>query len=195
MFSQRFKQLREAHGYTQKDISKILKVGQSAISMFENGERMPSRENMEFLADIFNVNLDYLYGRSDEKTTKIGPMYIPLLGTIAAGKPILAEEHIEDLFLIDERINADFVIKVKGDSMIGAGIFDGEYCFIKQQDVLENGEMGAILIDGEATLKRFFRNNGTVILVAENPKYKPMTYTDGNLRIMGKLVARLRLFE
>ena len=189
------KQLREEHGLSQTELAEKIKVTKGAISLFESGDRSPSREKLEALADVFNVNMDYLLGRSEEKTTSLEPKYIPLLGTIAAGKPIFTEEHIEDLFLIDERIDADFVIKVKGDSMIGVGIFDGEFCFIKKQSTLENGEMGAILIDGETTLKRFYRDNGKVTLVAENPKYKPLTYTNGDLQVLGKLVARLRLFE
>lgn len=115
---------------------------------------------------------------------------IPIIGTIAAGTPILAEENIEDYFVIDNRVNADFGLRVKGDSMINADIFDGDVAFIRKQPTLENGEIGAILLENEATLKRFSKTENSVILQAENPSITdwPRVYTDGNISILGKLV-------
>lgn len=202
MFAKRFKQLRNEHGYTQKHIAKIMGLGQGIVSDWENGRKKPGRENMEFLADLFNVDYDYISGRSDvvrqydysifrEDKTKV----IPLIGRIAAGKPILAEEDVEEYFRIDPRMKADFIIKVKGDSMVGACIFDGDFAFVRQQETLENSEIGAILIDGEATLKRFYKDDGIVTLVSENPKFKPMVFTNGDMRILGKLVGTLKIWE
>lgn len=115
---------------------------------------------------------------------------IPIIGTISAGTPILAEENIEDYFSIDSSVKCDFALRVKGDSMINADIFDNDIVFIRKQNVLENGQIGAILLENEATLKRFSKSNGKIILQAENPSLTdwPRVYTEGDIRILGKLV-------
>jgi len=118
---------------------------------------------------------------------------IPILGTIAAGTPILAEQNIEDYFNLDNRVKVDFALKVKGDSMVGAGIFPGDLVFIKKQNTLENGEIGAVLIENEATLKKFYKKGDTIILQPENDLHSPIVITDGYVKILGKLVAVLNL--
>ena len=77
--------------------------------------------------------------------------------------------------------------------MLGAGIFPNDIVFIRQQETLENGEIGAILIEGEATLKKFYKRDGAIILQAENKAYEPMVYTNGDIKILGKLVAVLNI--
>lgn len=128
---------------------------------------------------------------SDDRNKNV--KLIPLLGTIAAGTPILAEENIENYFNLDTSVKADFALKVKGDSMIDAGILEEDIAFIRKQESLESGEIGAILIEGEATLKKFYKQDGTIILQPENKAYKPMIYTNGNIKILGKLVAVLNI--
>lgn len=118
---------------------------------------------------------------------------IPLIGQIAAGSPILADVNIDGYFMIDSSIKADFGLRVQGDSMIDEGIFDGDIVFLRQQPTLENGEIGAVVIGEEATLKRFYRNDGFISLNAANKEYQPMIITDGDIRIAGKLVAVLNI--
>lgn len=158
------------------------------ISKWENDMAEPNLYALKYLLDFYGVSFDDLINNQDviEELDR----GIPIVGTIAAGTPILAEENIEDYFVIDNRVNADFGLKVKGDSMINANIFDGDIVFIRQQPTLENGEIGAILLDDEATLKRFSKKENSVILQAENPSMTdwPRIYTDGNIRILGKLV-------
>ena len=120
---------------------------------------------------------------------------IPLLGTIAAGQPILAEQNIEDYFNLDKKIKADFCLRIKGDSMINVNILDGDIVFIKRQEDLEDGQIGAVLVEDSATLKRFYKQNGSVILQAENPAYKPLVISKGNVIILGKMVASLREYR
>ena len=162
------------------------------LSKWENDTAEPNLYALKYLLDFYGVSFDDLISNQDmiEELDR----GIPILGTIAAGTPILAEENIEDYFVIDNRVNADFGLKVKGDSMINANIFDGDIVFIRQQPVLENGEIGAILLDDEATLKRFSKTENSVILQAENPAMTdwPRIYTDGNIRILGKLVGVYR---
>ena len=117
---------------------------------------------------------------------------IPVLGTIACGAPILAQEHIDGYTEVPEHIHADFALVCKGDSMVGARIFDGDMVYIRQQDTVENGEIAAVLIEGEATLKRVRRFEDCLYLEPENPLYRPLVLRGeelGELRILGKAVA------
>lgn len=120
---------------------------------------------------------------------------VPLVGRIAAGSPILAEEDIEEIFpLPTEFVGNDpvFMLRVQGDSMIDAGILDGDLVVVKRSPEARNNEIVAALVDGEeATVKRFRRDGGTVLLISENPAYEPMVFTDG-VEILGKVVAVLR---
>ena len=120
---------------------------------------------------------------------------VPLVGRIAAGSPILAEEDIEEIFPLPTDLVGNepvFMLRVQGDSMIDAGIFDGDLVVVRRQPDAQNGELVAALIDGEeATVKRFKRDGDRVLLIAENPAYEPIVLT-GGVEIVGKVVAVLR---
>ena len=119
--------------------------------------------------------------------------YVPLVGRIAAGGPILAEERVEEVFPLPRQLVGDgqlFLLEVRGDSMIEAAICDGDYVAIRQQPTAENGEMVAALIDGEATVKTFQRKDGNVWLLPHNPAYDPIDGTHAT--ILGKVTAVLR---
>ena len=120
---------------------------------------------------------------------------VPLIGTIAAGVPILAEENIEQYFEIDASIKADFALRVKGESMIDAGIHDGDIAFLRKQQTLETGEIGAVVIENEATLRRFYKTDSSIVLQPENKEYQPIIVTNGDLHIAGKLVAVLNIVK
>jgi repressor LexA len=121
---------------------------------------------------------------------------VPVLGRVPAGKPFLSEENVEGVLIIPADMSGGktFALRVKGDSMIGAGIMDGDRVIVKQQSTAENGEIVCALIDGEATLKRFFKKDGVVTLKAENEKYAPITLSAGEFRIAGRVVGLLRKF-
>ena len=118
---------------------------------------------------------------------------IPILGTIAAGAPILAEQHIESYMYVSNNCDFDFCLKVKGDSMMNARILDGDCVFIRIQSDVENGEIAAVLVDGEnATLKRVHKMNGAILLRSENPNYPDMVFQKKDHRevcIIGKAKA------
>ena len=117
--------------------------------------------------------------------------YLPVIGEIACGTPILAEENIKEYMTIDNRIHADFLLIAKGDSMINARIFDGDIVYIKQQPDVENGEIAAVLIEDRATLKRVYKYPGKIVLRSENPTYNDIVITDKDnedIRIIGKVV-------
>ena len=120
---------------------------------------------------------------------------VPLVGHIAAGSPILAEEDIEDVYPLPTELVGNgplFMLRVRGDSMVGAGILDGDLVVIRRQPEAEDGQLVAALIDGgEATVKRLRRRPGKVILEAENPAYAPMEFESG-VDILGKVVTVMR---
>jgi repressor LexA len=121
---------------------------------------------------------------------------IPLLGRVPAGKPFLSEENSEGLLTIPSDMGSGklFALLVKGDSMIDAGILDGDRVIVKQQGTAENGEIVCALIEGEATLKRFYQEGGVITLKAENEKYAPIVVSEGEFRIAGRVVGLLRKF-
>ncbi|HEU5470306.1 MAG TPA: transcriptional repressor LexA [Actinophytocola sp.] len=121
------------------------------------------------------------------------PAYVPVLGRIAAGGPILAEEAIEDVFPLPKELVGDgalFLLKVAGDSMIDAAIADGDWVVVRQQPTADNGEIVAAMIEGEATVKTFKRRDGHVWLLPHNAAYEPIPGDDAT--ILGKVVAVLR---
>ena len=121
---------------------------------------------------------------------------VPVLGRVPAGKPFLSEENIEGVITIPDDIGSGerFALQVKGDSMIGAGIMDGDRVIVKQQATAENGDIVCAVIEGEATLKRFFKKDGTITLKAENDNYAPIKLSAGEFRIAGRVVGLLRKF-
>ena len=191
--------LRLKNGFSQDYIAdKLGYKSYTTIQKWEMGISEPSISTLQKLSKIYNVDMDSMYTIDLEYAEQNGEEQfknIPLLGTIAAGLPILAQENVEDYFAIDNKIKADFALKVKGDSMLAAGIFPGDIAFIKQQPTLENGEIGAILIENEATLKKFYKEGDTVVLQPENDMYQPIILTNGNVQIRGKLVAVLNILE
>src|SRR5262249_45462285 len=112
----------------------------------------------------------------------------PILGRIRAGAPILAEENIEGFLPVANEIAGGkeaFALKVKGDSMIEDGIFDGDYVIIRRQETAQDGDIVCALIENEATLKRFHRKGSVVIQKPEKKKYEPTTFKKGELRVLG----------
>lgn len=196
MFSKQLRKLRQSHKLTQIELAKRLGLSYSAISMYERGERQPNFETLEAFADFFNVPMSTLIEKSTPPYNNIIPMpemtTIPLLGSIACGEPITAVENIEDYVTMLKSVKADFALRCKGDSMIDARILDGDIVYIRQQAKVENGEIAAVLIGDEATLKRVYISANTVTLMPANQKYSPLVYSGeeiNEIRILGKAVA------
>ena len=121
------------------------------------------------------------------------PTFVPVLGRIAAGGPILAEEAVEDVFPLPRELvgeGALFLLKVVGESMVDAAICDGDWVVVRQQNVAENGDIVAAMIDGEATVKTFKRTSGQVWLMPHNPAFDPIPGNDA--AILGKVVTVIR---
>lgn len=201
-------QYRSQHQMSMDKFSEISGISKAYISMLEKNktqrgdEPSPSIDTYRNVARAIGMDVDELIRMVDGKIAinsyppNIMPMpkmrKIPLLGSIACGAPILAEEHIEGHVDIPSHIHAEFALRCKGDSMINARIFDGDIVYIRQQETVENGEIAAVLIDGESTLKRVKLYKDHISLEPENPMYKPLVYWNeemNNVRILGKAVA------
>lgn len=181
-----------------------IKLTKTDLSQYVSGKVEPGQEKLSILSLALNVSEAWLMGYdvlSSRDITipdhpNITPMpemrKIPLVGTIACGDPILAEENVEEYIEIPKHIKADFALTCKGDSMINARIFDGDVVYIRQQNTVENGEIAAVLIDNDATLKRVRLYEDHIILEPENPMYKPRSYWGEEMnavQILGKAVA------
>ena len=193
------KDRRKAIGISAERLAEMLGVSPATIYRYENGdiEKVPG-ERLGPIANALQTTPAYLMGWEDSASlpANVIPMpetrKIPLVGAIACGEPILAEENIEEYISIPRDIAGDFALTCKGDSMINARIFNGDIVYIRQQDTVENGEIAAVLIDGEATLKRVRLFEDHISLEPENPMYKPLVYWNedmNSVRILGKAVA------
>lgn len=190
------KKLRTENGFSQEQLGSMLGVQRAAVQKWECGTvKNLKRDTIKKLADIFNVPpssfIDNEYMSYDNIISLPKMNKIPLVGTIACGTPVLATQNLDGEVTVPENINADFALRCKGDSMIDARITNGDIVYIRQQPTVENGEIAAVLIDEEATLKRVYISDNTVTLVACNSKYQPFVYTGEQLnqiRILGKAV-------
>lgn len=204
------KELRSKNGITQAELAAILKTAKSTISMYEQGKREPSFETLEAIADYFNVDMDYLMGRSEtpkavKVVSSLDPLphpsllsvqkrKIPLLGEIACGEPIIINPEYETFTTVSDSVHADFALIADGDSMINAGIRSGSLVFIRKQEAVDNGEIAAVAIGDEVTLKRvyYYPDQNQLILSPENPAFPPMVYSGSELEeihILGRAVA------
>lgn len=197
---------------TATSLADKIGLSKQAISMYASGSRKPKRPTIKAIAEALNVNEAWLMGydvpmeRQDTSQILIASNIIPipktkkvpLLGTIACGEPILATENIEAYVDMDSDIHADFALRCQGDSMVNARIMDGDIVYIRKQDIVENGEIAAVLMDdcseSQATLKRVYISDDKIRLCAENPNYQDMIFFEEDMnkvRIIGKAIAFL----
>ncbi len=201
--SKNIRYLRKAHNLSQDDLAeKMGYKSYTTIQKWESGVSEPPIGKLRKLADIFHIsmneltNVDLSEGKREEikNIFPIQKKRFPLIGTIACGEPILADEHFEGYVEAGTDISADFCIRAKGDSMKNIRIEDGDIVFIREQPDVENGEVAAVLIGEEATLKRVNKNkHGFLFLMPENPNYEPIIVDLSDpcveIRIIGKAVA------
>lgn len=191
---------------TMKELAELVGVSEATISRWESGEvANMKRTSIIALSKILGITPSaFISGFDDpepqtsiyEKYTNILPITtkkIPLLGEIACGEPIYADQDLKSYVEVGANIHADFALRAKGDSMIGARINDGDLVFIRKQPMVANGEIAAVIIDDEATLKRIYYQTGEhLVLQAENPAYQPLVYENCDLdqiHILGKAIA------
>ena len=196
------KNRRNALGLTMKDVANAVGVSEATVSRWEAGEISNMKRNrISALANVLNISPleimgDIDFGDAETIPTNIYPIRLkrfPLLGEIACGKPIFAEEDHESYIMASTDIKADLCLVAKGDSMTGARINDGDVVFIKEQPIVDNGEIAAVIINNEATLKRwyFYPDKQKLLLTPANEKYEPFVYIGEELnevRCLGKAV-------
>ena len=195
--------LRDGKGLKDADVVKATGITKSTFSDWKSGRSKPKQDKLQKIADFFEVSLDYLTtGENAPASISVSNIFpielkrFPMLGEIACGKPKYTNEDRESYVMSGTNINADFCLKASGDSMINARILDGDIVFIQRQDMVENGEIAAVVVnnDSEATLKRvyYYQDKGLLILKADNPAYEDLIYQGEELNqihILGKAIA------
>lgn len=207
-FKERLLHAMTLRGFRAADLSKQTGLSKARISQYVNGKFVPKSDAVILMAEALRVSELWLMGKSDDMEApppraklpcpkNLSPLSLcryPVLGEIACGLPILAEEDPDGGYVTAAETTADFCLTAKGDSMIGARIFDGDEVFIQQTDVVNNGEIAAVIVDNEATLKRvyYYPEDEKLVLTAENPTYAPMVFVGeelANIHIIGRAVA------
>lgn len=194
---------RQELGLTLEDVGNFVGVGKSTVRKWERGDiENMKRDKINLLSQVLKLSpLTFItgeveYGMPDNIIPLPKTKAVPLLGTIACGKPILAVENVSCYVRIDEEVKVDFALECKGDSMINARIFDGDVVYIREQPDIENGEIAAVLIGEEATLKKVYKYPSKIVLCPENPLYDDIVYSEekmNEIRILGKAVAFLSM--
>ena len=195
------KKLRLQMQWSQDELAKRAGyTDRSSIAKIEKGQVDLPQSKILLFADIFRVTPGELMGNDgiDDILSRIPNIHpvttrrFPVLGSVSCGEPKLMDEEIDVSVDASEDIKADFVLRAKGDSMIGARINDGDLVFVRKQDTVENGEIAVVAIDDEATLKRFYKYGDLIVLRAENPAYKDQEYRPEQareIRVLGKAVS------
>ena len=208
-FRTRLKELRIEKKLNQRELAEKLMIAPSTISMYENGNREPNFEILEQLADFFNVDLNYLLGKTD-KTTKLifetenqnQGIKVPVLGAVPAGIPISAIEDIIDYEEIPQSWSNQgdfFGLRIKGNSMYPK-LENGDVVIVKKQSTADNGDVVIAMVNGDdATCKRYKRMDAGIMLTSDNSEYSPMFYTNEQIQslpvtILGKVVESRKKF-
>ena len=209
-FAERLQELLRRKNITKAELSRRTGISKSSITHYVKGDWEGKQDSVYAISEAFNLNEAWLMGYdvpmykgmdnipAAENIIPMPKMHkIPLIGTIACGTPILAVENIEDEVDIPEEIHADFALRCKGDSMIDADIHSGDIVYIRQQDEVDPGQIAAVLVEDEATLKRFYYDEvaGVVTLVPANSAMPPQVYqgeTLNHIKILGLAVGLTR---
>lgn len=203
-FADKLKEARQKANLSQAELAEKLGLNLRTYGSYERGERDVSTALLRQICQTLQVSSDELLSNYEASTAEmlsakfdnIKPVTLkrfPMLGEIACGEPIFVDEDKEHCVMADMDINADFCLTAKGDSMINARINDGDIVFIKEMPIVDNGEIAAVIIGDEATLKRvyYYKEQNKLVLNPENPKYEPLVYVNDELdtiRILGKAV-------
>lgn len=209
IFAKNLQRYMSEKNIDRRELSEKVDIPYSTLSDWINAKKYPRIDNIEILANYLKIDKSDLIEppkvkiREDMKPflkhalrQMSNKTAVPLIGTIAAGTPILAEQNIERYFDIDTSIHCDFCLRIDGNSMIEADIHNNDIVFIRQQPTLEIGEIGAFLIGEKATLKRFYRTEDSIVLQPANSEHLPQVYgSDSEIKVLGKLVATLHINE
>ena len=204
-FYEQLKKAMQIRNISQGELCKRTGIPKSAMSQYMSGKFKPKQTRTFLIAEALRVNESWLMGFEQEPMEKkplpknLIPLkkirFVPILGQIACGEPILAEQNYEGSVMLPENVNATFALRCKGDSMIDVNIQDGDIVFVQETPEVENGEIAAVVIGDEATLKKVYYQNDTITLMPANSSFEPLVYKKeeiNEIRICGKAVAVLR---
>lgn len=209
-FADRLQTLLEQRGMTQADLSRKCGLSRATLSRYLKGQFEAKQDSIYKIARATGVSEAWLMGADvpmerPSSSTTIPPGFapppvmhkVPLVGSIACGEPITAEENLEGYVDAPDLVSCDFALRCKGDSMVDAGIFDGDVVYIRRQPEVPNGQIAAVRIGDDATLKRVYWDGTTLTLMPENRRYAPMTYSGHELEqvhIEGRAIGYLHLY-
>lgn len=196
--SKNLKKYMEEKDINNKELAKILNVSESTVGKWLLKKSVPRMGIIEQISNYFNIEKSDLIEDKTDLSNIPGVIpvkkiiKIPILGHIQCGKPVMSVENYEGYFPADpEIINSDFCLYADGDSMIDAGINEGDLVFFKQTPQVENGSIAAVYVDDSTTLKRFYKKDNQIILQPENKSYSPIIINldeSTNIRILGEMV-------
>ena len=190
IFAERMRQTMFLKGIRQAELVDKTGIDKGSLSSYVNGRYMPNADKIAKIATALGVSVNFLLGKEEIPIAKFTlPQFhdVPVLGSVAAGTPILAQEDVIGTVMTDKNV---FALKVKGDSM-SPRIMDGDIVLVRQQDAAEDGDLVIAEIDGEATCKVLKRSHGSVMLVPFNAAFAPFVFSGQqaeDLRILGKVV-------
>lgn len=190
---EKIKIMMKNRGYSQVRLAKKAQISQSGLSTIINGGSSPSATTLKAIAAALDCSVAELMGESDASFIQIAKNSVPIVGEIACGTPITAQQNIDGFADVPDGVHADFALRCKGDSMTPT-FQDGDLVLIRQQPEVEEGQIAAVGINGEATLKHVYRREYGLMLVADNPKYPPIV-TNENVIIYGLAIGYTRIFE
>ena len=196
------KELREKRNLNQYELAELSNLNRVTIAKYESGKVEPGAKALARIADALEVSADEILGRDagsmhlPSGLMRIIRGAVPLVGEIACGTPITAEENIEEMVSLPDGVRADFALRCRGTSMVPT-FNDGDIVLIRQQEDADDGKIAAVLIDNEATLKRIHHIPGGLMLLPENTaEYTPLIYQGeeaGSIRILGVAVGYVRM--
>lgn len=204
IFAKNLNGLLSATGVKQYELSERLGVSESTVSSWCSGAKMPRMSKIDQMANMFGVSRsDLLEEKLDAQSGIIRIRFNrkPLVGDIACGTPILAEENITDYVDVPEHIHCDFALKCHGNSMIDLGVKDGDIVYIHSQPEVQNGQVAAVVVDDmepEATLKKFFKYENHIMLIPANSEEQPFAFYGeemARVHVQGLAVGFTHVFE
>ncbi len=198
-FGANLRKIRKEKKLTQRQLADLIGAKHNSVSNWETGINKPDPDTISLICGVLHVSPNDLMGSEPvplphPEAIPVSRHSVPLLGSIACGEPIFADEDYSVSVALGYDVDCDFALRCKGDSMIGARIYDGDIVFIKKQDFVDDGTIAAVLIDDDATLKRVYKlSDGRIELRAANERYRPI-FVGGpddtrTFRVLGKAVA------
>ena len=193
----RIAELRRERGYSQDKLAELAALNRVTLARYETGIIEPGAFALSRIADALSVSTDEILCRSDKLPPfiPISKNVVPVVGEIACGTPITATQNIEGYENLPEGVTADFALRCKGDSMIPT-FMQGDLVLIRQQPDVQNGQIAAVGINGDATLKHIYKQESGIVCVSDNPDYAPMFYNAGEgLTIYGLAIGYVRVWK